>query len=154
MLIYFLSKLLHLFSELCCVTPYLQYAFPVALFIISGSWAKIIVLLYFVILVNDMIKLLSVRPIWYRHSSLLSSPYFRSHLLETINNYTSYFFSSESKSMGETYSFIFLFSSVHFEFPWDVQNSMFMLPCLLNVFLALFDVKQLFKRSALRLDSY
>jgi len=46
MLIYLLTELC-LFSELYNVTSYLQYIFPVVLFIMSGSWIKVIILLYF-----------------------------------------------------------------------------------------------------------
>lgn len=44
------------------------------------------------------------------------------------------------------------------EYPWDVQTSIFLLVCFLNMFLVLFKVKQLFKnttqRSALRQVGY
>lgn len=44
------------------------------------------------------------------------------------------------------------------EYPWDVQTSIFLLLCFLNMFLVLFKVKQLFKnttqRSALRQVGY
>lgn len=87
MLIYLLSKLC-LFLELCYVTSYLLYLSPVMLFITSRRWVKFIVLLYFVILVYDMIKLLVMRLIWYLYPALPSCPYLGSHLSETINNYT------------------------------------------------------------------
>ena len=87
-----------------------------------------------------MIKLLVVRLTWYLYSALLSSPYFRTHLSETISNYTLYVFSSENQSMektrGDTFpcSFTFPFSSrlvtiapENFEYPWDLQTSMFLL---------------------------
>ena len=154
MLINFLSSLLHLFSELCYVTPYLLYMFSVVLFIASGSWVKVIILLYFVTLDYDMTKWLVMRLIWYLSSALPSSPYFRSHLSENINNYTLYLLSSENQFIGHTRSFTFPFFSrlvtialENFEYPWDVQTGMFLLLCLLNVFQVLFKVKKLFKNT-------
>ena len=111
MLIYLLSELLRLFSELCYVTPYLLYMFFLVLFITPGVWIKVIILMYCVTLAYDRIKLLVVRLIWYLYSALPSSPYFGNHLSKTINNYTLYLFSSESQSMGETPSSTFPFSS-------------------------------------------
>lgn len=58
------------------------------LFVISGGWFKVIILLYHVTLSYDKIKLPVVRVIWCLYSALLSSLYFGKHLLETINNYT------------------------------------------------------------------
>lgn len=52
------------FSELCCVSYYLLYVFPVVLFIIFRGWIKIITLLYCVTLDYDMIKLLVMRLIF------------------------------------------------------------------------------------------
>lgn len=46
----------------------------------------------------------------------------------------------------------------NFEYNWDVQNNMFLLLCLLNVFQVLFKINQLFKnttqKSALIQDNY
>lgn len=81
---YFLSEVLHLFSGLCYVTLYLLCMFPVVLFITSGAWIKGIILLYFVTLAYDRIKLLAMKLIWYLYSALPSSQYFGSHL-RTIN---------------------------------------------------------------------
>ena len=164
MLMYLLSKLVHLFLKVRYVIPYLQYLLPVVLFITRGNWARVIMLLYFVTLAYDTIELLVVELIWYLYSALPSPPYFGSRLSETINNYTLYLFSSESQATGETYFFSFPFSSrqitvalENFEYPWDVQTSMFLLLCLLNVFQVLSKVKQSFKntfrKSAPRLNS-
>ena len=147
MLIYLLSKLVRLFLKLRYTIPYLQYILPVVLFITHVNWAKVITLLYFVTLAYDMIELLVVKLIWYLYSALLSPLYFGSHLSETINNYSFYLFSSESQAMGEIPPFIFPFSSrqitkalENFEYPWDVQTSMFLLLCLLNMSQLLFKV--------------
>lgn len=119
---------------------------PVVLFTISGGWIKVIILLYYVTLVRDIIKLLLRRLIWYLYSSLQSSLYFRHNLLETINNYTPYFVYLGSQTMGDAkemlstisspFSFIFPLSSrlvtialENFEYLWDVQTSMFPLLC-------------------------
>ena len=164
MLMYLLSKLVHLFLKVRYGIPYLQYLLPVVLFITRGNWARVIMLLYFVTLAYDTIELLVVELIWYLYSALPSPPYFGSRLSETINNYTLYLFSSESQATGETYFFSFPFSSrqitvalENFEYPWDVQTSMFLLLCLLNVFQVLSKVKQSFKntfrKSAPRLNS-
>jgi len=100
MLIYLLSELSCLFSELCYLTPCLLYMFPVVLFIISGGWIKVIIFLYCVTLSYDVIKSLLVKPIWYLYSALPSPPYFGSHLLETTNNYALYLFSLEIHLVG------------------------------------------------------
>lgn len=125
MLVSWLSKLLHLFPELC-------YMFPLALFIISGSWVWYYSILHNTGLWYGMIKLLAMRSIWYLYSALPSSLYFKSHLLDTINNCTFYLFSLERQSMGEAPSFSFPFSSriiiIPLEsagYPWEVQTSMF-----------------------------
>jgi len=102
MLIYLLSELLCLFSELCCVAPYLLYMFPAVLFIVSGGWINFIILLYCATLSYDTIKIPVVRLIWYLYSALPSSPYFRSHLSESINITLSTFSPWRSQSMDET----------------------------------------------------
>ena len=165
MLMYLLSKLVRLFLKVRYGIPYLQYMLPVVLFITRGNWARVIMLFYFVTLACDTRELLVVKLIWYLYSALPSSPYFGIHLSETINNYTLYLFSSESQATGETHFFSFPFSCrqitvapENFEYPWDVQTSMVLLLCLLNVFQVLFKVKQLFKntfrKSAPRLNSH
>lgn len=119
---------------------------PVILFTISVGWIKVIILMYYVTLVHDMIKLLLRRLIWYFYLSLQSYLYFRNNLLETINNYTPYFVSLGSQTARDTkgmlsiisspFSFILPLSSrlvtialENFEYPWDVQTSMFLLLC-------------------------
>lgn len=99
-----------LFSKTCYAAPHLLSMLLVALFIISRSWFKVIILLYCVTLVYDIIKLPVViiyydiikLPIWCLYSSLLLSLYFGNHLSETINNYIVYIFSLRSQSLGET----------------------------------------------------
>jgi len=83
-----------------------------------------------------------------------SSPlYFRSHLLEAIDNYTFYLYFLRDPVYGGG-TFLHLPSSrlirialENFKYPWDVQTSMFLLLCLLNVFQVLLGVKQLFKNT-------
>ena len=135
------------------------------------KWIKVFALLYYVTLVYGTIKLLAVGLIWYLYAALPLSLYFESYLVETINNYTLYLFSSESQSMGETPSSTFPFSSSlvtvvfenfeNFEYPWNVETNLVVLlgtSMFLNVVQVLFRVKQLFKRitqrSAPRLKSY
>ena len=148
MLIYLPSELLCLFSGLRYPTPHLLYMFPVVLFITSGGWVKVIGLLYFVALAYAMIELLIMKLIWYLYSALPLSLCFGSCLSENISNYTFYLFSLESQSMGETPSSTFPLSSrlitiafENFKYPQDVQISMFLLLCFLNVFRVLFKVK-------------
>jgi len=110
-----------------------------------------------------MITSLDMRLGLYLYAALQSFPYPGCHLSEFINNQTY----SMGKTGGDTFphSFTLLFSFrlvmtafENVERPWDVQASMFLLVCLLNVFQVLFRVNQLVKnipqRSALRLDSY
>lgn len=116
------------------------------------GWAKVIILLYFVILVYDMIEFLVVKLSWYVYSALLSPLYFGSNLLETVNNYTFYLFSLESQPMEKTSFHIFTFSSrpitvtfensENFYYAWDAQIGMAL--GSVNVVQALFKVKQLF----------
>ena len=123
------------------------------------KWIKVFALLYYVTLVYGTIKLLAVGLIWYLYAALPLSLYFESYLVETINNYTLYLFSSESQSMGETPSSTFPFSSSlvtvvfenfeNFEYPWNVETNLVVLlgtSMFLNVVQVLFRVKQLFKR--------
>ena len=172
MLIYWLLELWRSFVDLCYVSPHLPYIVPVLLLITHKvKWIKVFALLYYVTLVYGTIKLLAVGLIWYLYAALPLSLYFESYLVETINNYTLYLFSSESQSMGETPSSTFPFSSSlvtvvfenfeNFEYPWNVETNLVVLlgtSMFLNVVQVLFRVKQLFKRitqrSAPRLKSY
>jgi len=86
--------LFYLFTWLCYVNSYLEYIFPVVLFITSGRWIGIIILLYCVILSYDMITLLVMRLLWYLYLALLSFLYLWCHLLDSIDNHTLYLFSS------------------------------------------------------------
>ena len=72
--IFVISTLLCLLSELSYITHYLLYVFSIVLLIISGGWHRVIILLYFVTLVYDMIKLAAMRLIWNLYSALLSAP--------------------------------------------------------------------------------
>lgn len=68
--------------------------FPLVLFGISGGWIKVIIFVYCVTLAHDMIKLLVVTLIWCLYSALPSALQFRKYLLETINSFFLYLFSS------------------------------------------------------------
>lgn len=154
MLVYLLSGLLCLLSGLCDATPHLLYVFPVVLSVTFGAWAKVIILLYFVILVYGMIELLVVKLSWYAYSALSSPLYFVSNLLETINNNTFYLFSLESQPMEEPSFHIFPFSfrpitiafenSENSDYPWDAETGMALLLGTISVVQVLFRVKQLF----------
>jgi len=68
---------------------------------------------------------------------------------------------SNTFSSALSFSFRLLTTALeNFEYPWDVQTRLFVLLCLLNVFLVLhlFKIEQLFKnttqRSSLRQDSH
>lgn len=69
-----------MFSELCYATSNVLYMFPAVLFITSGDWVKVSILLYFVTLSYDMIEFLVVHLSWYLYSALPSFPHFGSHL--------------------------------------------------------------------------
>lgn len=56
-------------------------------------------------------KALALSLIWYLGLALLPSQYFGNHLVETINNYTFSFFSSESQFVEETKNGTFAFTS-------------------------------------------
>lgn len=180
MLIYFLTELLHLFSELHCVAPYLLWCLSLVVFVTSGGWVKGY---NFIAICNT--------GFWYEkiagHETTLmsvlrlpSSPYSGSHLSETSDNL--WLLLREPScgwdKLGEgvppllhppLFLFIFLFSLYsglvqivleNFEYYWDVQTGMFLSVCLilLNVLQILFKVKHLFKnttrRSTWRLDSW
>lgn len=64
---------IHLLSQLCfspglcaviAVVSYLQYVFPVAIFIVLGAWAKIISEGHFVVLAYEMVVLLVGEPFY------------------------------------------------------------------------------------------
>ena len=61
MLIALISGLLYLFSKLSYIARYLLYVFPVVLFILSGPWFRIIMLLCGATPAYDMMKLLVMR---------------------------------------------------------------------------------------------
>lgn len=169
MLIYFLTELLHLFSELHRVAPYLLWCLSLVVFITSGGWVKGY---NFIAICNT--------GFWYEqiagHETTLisvlrlpSSPYSGSHLSETSDNL--WLLLREPSCGWDTgvppllhppfFLFIFLFSLYsglvqivleNFEYYWDVQTGMFLSVCLilLNVLQILFKVKHLFKNTTWR----
>lgn len=69
MLIYLHSNSVCLYFHLPYVIPSLQHMFPLVLFITHESWAKVIMLFYFVGLGYDRIELLVVKLIWWLYSA-------------------------------------------------------------------------------------
>lgn len=83
MWIYLLSQLLHFVSGLCSVIlviPYLQYVFPGVIFVVLGTWAKTIIVGYFLVLAYDITTSLVGTPIWCMYSVLQAPLYFGWHL--------------------------------------------------------------------------
>lgn len=99
-------------------------------------------------LLYDVTELLVVKVIGYLCSSLLSSLYFVSALLETINDYAFYLSFSELTCGGEMIPHLTLLCQTvalwNFEYPWDVETSMALLPGTMIVCQVLFRVRQLF----------
>lgn len=104
---------IHLLSQLCfspgfctviAVVSYLQYMFPVVIFIVLGAWTKIMIERYFVVLAYDMLVFLVSKPVWGMYSILQTPRYFGTHLLNNllgmINNRTYGLFSSERQPVG------------------------------------------------------
>lgn len=87
--------------------------------------------------------------------------FFESHLLGTTNNHTFCLSSSERQPMEDTSFHTFPFpvrlitvvfeDFENFECPWELETSMVLFPGMLNVFQALFVVKQLFKNTSKRI---
>ena len=96
------SSLLCLFSKLSSVARYFLYVLPVALFILSGPWFQIVMVLCGVTMAYEMMKFLVTTLTWYLYSALSSTLCFGNHISETISNYTCCLFSSGSQSVEGT----------------------------------------------------
>ena len=142
--------LVHLFTWWCYVSSYMHYVFPAVMFIItSGRGIRTIILLYWVMSTYDRITSLVMRLSWYLYVALLLCLYLGRLLSEFISNCTQ----SMGKAGGDTFSHSFtspfsfrLITTAfeNFEYPWDVQASMLLLLCLLNVSQVLFRVTKNF----------
>ena len=73
MLIALISSLLHLFSKLSFIARYFLYVLPVMLFILSGPWFKIFMVLCGVTVAYDMMKFLVMTVTWYLLVFVLST---------------------------------------------------------------------------------
>ena len=102
MLIALISSLLCLFSKLSFIAHYFLYVLPVALFIVSGPWFKIVMVLCGVTMAYEMMRFLVMTLTWYLYSALTSTLYFGNHISETISNYTYCLFSLGSQSVKGT----------------------------------------------------
>lgn len=96
-------------SLVFCVILCLLYELPAVMFI-RGTWATVVILLYFVELGYDMVKSGVTRLIWYAHSVLPSLLSLGSHLVGTMNNYTFGLFSSNRNGFLQLPSFPHHFS--------------------------------------------
>ena len=121
---------------------YLQNMFPVLLFAISGSQINVVALLCCVILAYDMIKLLVRKLIWCLYSAFQPYLCFGNHILEPINDYTLLCPLWEPRCEGENTALVphhplslshfipshrlVTIAFKNFEYPLDVQTSMFL----------------------------
>jgi len=157
-----LKIFLTLIRWLWYLNPYWLYVFPVVLFIIVGKTIRMMILLYCTMSTYDMITSLCMGLGFYLLAALRSFLYLGSCLLEFVNNRNQ----PVGKTEGDTFPYSFtpplsfrllLTAFENFEYPWDAQDSGFLLFCLLNVFQVLFRIKQVVKnivqRPALGLDS-
>jgi len=138
MLIALISTLLRLFSKLSIIVHYFPYLLSVVLFILSGPWFQIIMVLCVVAMAYEMMKYLVMTLTWYLYSVTSTTLYFGNCILETISNCTCCLFSLGSQSVegkGEDifsylitlpFSFTTLLSSElvtivlhNTEYPWD-----------------------------------
>ena len=69
MLASLLSSLLPMIPGLNCLV-YLQYVFPFVLFVYIGTWAEVIIVLYYIVLVYNMMDSLLMKLIWSVYSVL------------------------------------------------------------------------------------
>jgi len=111
MLIALISTLLRLFSKLSIIAHYFPYVLSVMLFILSGPWFKIIMVLCVVAVAYETMKYLVMTLTWYLYSVMSSTLYSGNHISETISNYTYRLFSSWSQSVAgkgeDTFSYSF-----------------------------------------------
>lgn len=102
MLIALISTLLRLFSKLSIIVHYFPYLLSVVLFILSGPWFQIIMVLCVVAMAYETMKYVVMTLTCYLYSVTSSTLYFGNCILETISNYTyCFFFIRESICGGE-----------------------------------------------------
>ncbi|XP_068521309.1 uncharacterized protein [Anas acuta] len=99
MLIALISTLLRLFSKLSIIVHYFPYLLSVVLFILSGPWFQIIMVLCVVAMAYETMKYVVMTLTCYLYSVTSSTLYFGNCILETISNYTYCFFSLGSQSV-------------------------------------------------------
>ena len=107
MLIYWLSKLLLLISQLQHVIPYLEPVFAVLVLIGWGAWAKVLVSLYFMVMTCNTIDSLIMKLIWLAFPVWSSLLYFGRYIMEVLTNYTSLFFPPRVVNLWRTHSLKF-----------------------------------------------
>lgn len=154
-----------IFRKQYCVSPCLLFIFPAELFVISEGWIKVFILLYCVALACIMIKSAAEKLMFCVSSALQLSLCFGSHTIDTASKCTLWFASSGSLAMEEvgentfklSLSLPFTFPSFcraqdlvtitleNSEYPWDVQTRMLLLQHVLNMFQAMFKIKQFVK---------
>uniref|UniRef100_A0A8B9W4C7 Uncharacterized protein n=1 Tax=Anas zonorhyncha TaxID=75864 RepID=A0A8B9W4C7_9AVES len=99
MLIALISTLLRLFSKLSIIVHYFPYLLSVVLFILSGPWFQIIMVLCVVAMAYETMKYVVMTLTCYLYSVTSSTLYFGNCILETISNYTYCFFPLGSQSV-------------------------------------------------------
>jgi len=120
------------------VNPYFLCIFPVMMFITSGKRIRITILLYYVILTYDMMALLCMRLDLYLYAALWSFLYLGHHHSEFINNQTHCMGKTREDTFPHSFTPLFFRLVMRaFDNPQDVQESMLLLPSLLNAFLCL-----------------
>ncbi|KAM9591473.1 uncharacterized protein ACIBXB_006269 [Morphnus guianensis] len=156
------TMLIHLFTWWRFVSSYVLYVLPVVTFLTSGRVIGIIILLYWAMSTCEMITSLVMRLSWYLYEAVISFPYFRHLLSDFIGNYTQSMGKLGGDASPRPFASLLSFRLIttafeNFEYPWDVQASVLLVLCLLNMFQVLFRAtKRLFKsttqRSAPKLD--
>ncbi|XP_071888411.1 uncharacterized protein [Anas platyrhynchos] len=99
MLIALISTLLRLFSKLSIIVHYFPYFLSVVLFILSGPWFQIIMVLSIIAMAYETIRYLVMTLTWYSYSVTSWTLYFGNSILGTISNYTYCFSPLESQSV-------------------------------------------------------
>jgi len=126
---------------------FLLYVFRKVLFITTGKMTRIIILLYYVISTYNTMISLAINLRVYFYEVLLSRSYLGHYLSEFINNYIQFMRKMGGGNFHHSFTspFFFRLDTTAFENLWDVQASMLLLLCILDVFQVLFRVKQLFQ---------
>uniref|UniRef100_A0A493TT96 Uncharacterized protein n=1 Tax=Anas platyrhynchos platyrhynchos TaxID=8840 RepID=A0A493TT96_ANAPP len=123
MLIALISTLLRLFSKLSIIVHYFPYLLSVVLFILSGPWFQIIMVLCVVAMAYETMKYVVMTLTCYLYSVTSSTLYFGNCILETISNYTYCFFPLGSQSVEGKGEDIFPYLLTHpFSFTTPVSS--------------------------------